>query len=143
MAGASFTVDVRGFEAADARIGRLASFDKLALMDALGQEVEGQTKRRIMEEKTAPDGSPWAPNQAGTPILVQSGALHDSIAHTANTSESAVGSNLVYAGVHNDGGRAGRGAGFEMVQRQFLGLSAENTEDLNDLIEEFLEGLVQ
>jgi phage virion morphogenesis protein len=105
--------------------------------------VEGQTKRRIMSEKTAPDGSPWQPNQAGTPILVQTGALHGSITHLVTGDETQIGSNLVYAGVHNDGGRAGRGAGFQMVQRQFLGLSGENEDDLTALIEDFLERQVQ
>ncbi|MEM1284947.1 MAG: phage virion morphogenesis protein [Pseudomonadota bacterium] len=142
MAGAQLTVDLRGFDTADRALADLAGFEKHQLLDELGQEVEGQTKRRIMSEKTAPDGSPWAPNRTGTPILVQTGALHGSIAHLVTSDETQIGSNLVYAGVHNDGGRAGRGAGFQMTQRQFLGLSAENESDLVALIEDFLARLV-
>lgn len=36
-----------------------------------------------------------------------------------------VGSELVYAGVHNWGGKAGRGRGFKMPKRQFIGVSAK------------------
>lgn len=143
MAGTALTVDLRGFNVAQRALDNLASFQKHQLLDELGQEVEGQTKRRIMSEKTAPDGSPWQPNQAGTPILVQSEALHGDISHLVTGDETQIGSNLVYAGVHNDGGRAGRGAGFTMPQRQFLGVSAENEEDLTALIEDFLERQVR
>lgn len=143
MAGAALTVDIRGLAAAERSLDNLASFEKHQLLDELGQEVEGQTKRRIMSEKTSPDGAAWQPNQAGTPILVASGALHGDIAHLVTGDETQIGSNLVYAGVHNDGGRAGRGGGFQMTQRQFLGLSAENTEDLEALIEDFLERQVR
>ncbi|MFA0026812.1 phage morphogenesis protein, partial [Vibrio sp. 10N.261.49.A5] len=32
---------------------------KVELLDSLGGIVESQTRRRIADEKTAPDGSPW------------------------------------------------------------------------------------
>jgi phage virion morphogenesis protein len=143
VAGTMLTVDLRGFDTADRALANLAGLEKHQLLDEVGQEVEGQTKRRIMSEKTSPDGAPWQPNQAGTPILVQSEALHGSITHLVTGDETQIGSNLVYAGVHNDGGRAGRGAGFQMPQRQFLGLSVENEDDLTALIEDFLERQVQ
>ena len=46
-----------------------------------------------------------------------------------------IGSNKVYARVHNEGLRAGRGAGFIMPKRQFMGIHPE----LNDIIIKELE----
>lgn len=46
-----------------------------------------------------------------------------------------IGSNKVYARVHNEGLRAGRGTGFIMPKRQFMGMHPE----LNDLIIKELE----
>lgn len=143
MAGAALTVDLRGLNVATRALDRLASLQKHQLLDELGQEVEGQTKRRIMSEKTAPDGTPWQPNKTGTPILVQDGDLHGDISHLVTGDQAQVGSNLVYAAIHNYGGMAGPNRTVEIPQRQYLGLSAENTEDLEALIEDFLERQVQ
>ncbi len=49
--------------------------------------------------------------------------------------EVAVFSDVIYADVHNEGLRAGRGAGFQMPKRQFIGESA----DLDRIIEEEIE----
>ena len=46
-----------------------------------------------------------------------------------------IGSNKIYARVHNEGLRAGRGAGFIMPKRQFMGIHPE----LNDTIIKELE----
>lgn len=49
--------------------------------------------------------------------------LFNSIDYTANVAQVAWGSDKPYAQVHNEGGRAGRGSGFTMPKRQYIGHS--------------------
>jgi phage gpG-like protein len=57
-------------------------------------------------------------------ILVKSGDLRRSIKVVRRSLKSVtIGSDLPYAQVHNDGLRAGRGKGFRMPKRQFVGKS--------------------
>lgn len=61
----------------------------------------------------------WAPNRA---ILVKSGALRRSLKILNGGKYSVyITSNLPYANVHNEGLRAGRGKGFIMPKRKFVG----------------------
>jgi phage gpG-like protein len=46
-----------------------------AMMKEIGELMETQHRRRIISEKTSPDGAAWKPNIRGTSILFQSGAL--------------------------------------------------------------------
>jgi len=57
--------------------------------------------------------------------------LKDSIRATKTKKQVIFSTDKPYAQVHNEGGHAGRGAGFEMPQRQFMGPS----EELNKKIE--------
>ncbi|MCD8081886.1 MAG: phage virion morphogenesis protein [Bacteroides sp.] len=74
------------------------------------------------------NGKPWLPVKVepGTgSLMLRSGALMNSV-RTASITEQGVtftaGNDRVpYAQVHNEGGRAGRGMGFFMPQRKFLG----------------------
>jgi phage gpG-like protein len=51
--------------------------------------------------------------------------LKDTIRSDANSARVIFETDKAYAQVHNEGGRAGRGAGFIMVKRQFMGPSEE------------------
>lgn len=84
---------------------------KAALLDIIGSFAENQTKHRISNEKTAPDGTPWAPwstdyakTRHGNQSLLQGdGDLLDSIEYQVQRNSVRVGSALAYAGVHQDG----------------------------------------
>lgn len=84
---------------------------KASLLESIGAVVESQTRRRISDEKTAPDGTPWAPWSAaygktrhGNQSLLQGdGDLLDSIEYQVQRNKVRVGSALAYAGVHQDG----------------------------------------
>lgn len=59
-------------------------------------------------------------------ILIKTGDLRRSVRVIRKTLKGVtVGSDLPYAIVHNDGLRAGRGAGFIMPKRQFIGASMQ------------------
>lgn len=84
---------------------------KAELLKLIGGEVDDYTRRRISDEKTAPDGTPWAPwssaygkTRHGNQSLLQGdGDLLDSIEFQVQRNSVRVGSALAYAGVHQDG----------------------------------------
>lgn len=88
-----------------------SSAHKAELLDTIGAVAESQTRRRISDEKTSPDGTPWAPWSAayektrhGNQSLLQGeGGLLDSIEYQVQRSKVRIGSALAYAGVHQDG----------------------------------------
>ncbi|MGY5721627.1 phage virion morphogenesis protein [Vibrio cincinnatiensis] len=84
---------------------------KQELLDSLGAVVESQTRRRIADEKSAPDGTNWeswsdsyAKTRNGNQSLLQGeGDLLDSIQYVVEKDQVRVGSPLAYAGVHQNG----------------------------------------
>lgn len=84
---------------------------KAELLNALGGVVESQTKRRIEDEKTAPDGSPWdawsgnyEKTRHGNQSPLQSeGDLLESIQYVVQANQVRIGSPLAYARVHQEG----------------------------------------
>ncbi len=150
----SFRIVVEGVEVAAAKVAAVGDFDRPQFLDELGGLVVSQTQRRIRSEKTAPDGSAWKPNAAGTSILFASGALDDSIHHVVAGSSVEVGSGLVYAGIHQHGGtivpvNADKlafyvGGNFvitekvEMPARTYVGISAANAEEVEQFAQDFI-----
>lgn len=127
------------------RLERLSHLRVQELLDVLGSEVESQTRRRLSEEKTSPAGEAWdewsedyaarRPNKGG--LLELSGDLLDSITYEVSSDAVTVGSNLIYAGTHQDG-RENAGGGMDIPARPYLGISDQNGEDLVELTIAFL-----
>ncbi len=73
----------------------------------------------------------WSERNAGRAILVGHQSLtrgvhlKDSLVGRISGSRVVISTNKVYAQVHNEGGKAGRGAGFTMPMRRFMGPSKE------------------
>ncbi len=112
------------------------------LLEELGEEVAEQVDRRIREEKAAPDGTRWplwsprykATRHAGHRLLMGEGNLIDSIQHFLTGPDTVViGSPRVYAATHQFGDE-GRG----IPARPFLGYSARDIDDLNEVIDDWL-----
>lgn len=149
MAGAALEVALETAQAARlaARFRELRErFAHLEpLLEAVGAEVESQTRRRLAEEKRGPDGEPWPPWSAayaagrhgGHSLLRGEGGLLDSIRHEAGPEEAVIGSNLVYAAIHQFGGAE---AGQALPARPYLGLAAADEADLAALLESWAEG---
>jgi phage virion morphogenesis protein len=124
------------------RLDRLSRRRTAQLLDVIGSEIESQTRRRITDEKRAPDGSAWPswspeyaasrPSKGG--VLELEGHLLDSITYETKNDAVEVGSNLVYSRRHQEGDGGARG----IPRRQYLGLSDENLRDLGDLVVKFL-----
>lgn len=147
MSGVGIQWTMADLAALQLRIDALAHMDTRQMMDAIGHEVETQTKRRIAEEKTSPDGQAWAAwsdryaatRHAGQSLLEAEGHLLESQTHVVELGgkDVDIGSNLIYARMQNDGG-AKIGKPW-MKARQFLGVSAENRMDILSVASHWLD----
>jgi len=145
---------VNGFDEAAQVIARIADPDVPQYLDELGALVTSQTQRRIRSEKTSPDGKAWKPNAEGTSILFRSGTLDDSIHHEVGGREVEVGSNMVHAGIHQDGGvirpKSANALAFrvpgsfvmankvDIPARTYVGISAANGNEIVSFTEAFI-----
>ncbi|MEX2480199.1 MAG: phage virion morphogenesis protein [Gammaproteobacteria bacterium] len=78
------------------------------MFDNIGARLVVSTQRRF-ERKQGPDGSPWPPAIRellgdGRPTLRVSGILVQSLTHNATESGVEVGTNVLYAAIHQLGG---------------------------------------
>ena len=163
-AGVSISVDAHSVEDAIRRLSPFISFDPAGLMEEIAALGESQTRRRITDEKTAPDGTPWKPNWAGTAILTQTGQhLLQSIAFYSSAEEAVWGASWEYAHVHQEGmvitpknGQALKfwyvkggfteffvGKSVTIPARPFVGLSTENRSEIEDLVSDHFGRLMQ
>ena len=156
----SITVDVSDFAHVERLVSRLSAFDATELMSAIGAMGESQTRRRITDEKTAPDGTAWAPNREGTSILLKSGEhLLGSIAWTSAAAETEWGAAWENAHVHQDGmvitpktakqlsfmlgGKLVHAKSVTIPARPIVGLSADNEEEILRLVTDVFGGVLQ
>lgn len=147
MAGVGLRADFSAVRRAAQRIEQLGQFDRNQLLDVIGGTVESQTRRRIEEDKAAPDGSAWPDwsdeyketRHGGHGLLENEGDLIGSIGFSVYfaSDEVEVGSNLIYAATH-DQGDEDRG----IPQRQFLGLSNDDRDELDDVVDRFIDSLI-
>lgn len=153
MAGVLFEVtasDATG--AIGAVIARLG--DATLFMDEVGSVLTNSAAHRIGVTNLAPDGTPWKPSQrateTGTPTLHLSGLLMRSITQQPAADHVLVGSNVLYAAVHQMGaakgslgvststGRNGRRYSVnspwgDIPARPYLGLSEEDALTIAEL----------
>ncbi|WP_291299294.1 phage virion morphogenesis protein [Elioraea sp.] len=132
-------------------LGRAAAAtrDLTSLMDQIGASLVASTQFRF-ETARGPVGVPWKRSaraaSVGGQTLVDSGRLRASITHRPSSDRVEVGSNLVYAGVHQLGAtiraKTSKGLRFRIgdkfvVRRQvtiparpFLGVDAEDRAEI-------------
>ena len=144
----SITIEIQsnGLAAARRQLLQLERPDYMAeLLESVGALVESQTRRRIQEEKTGPDGEAWAEwseryartRHGGQSLLQGEGDLLDSIQYLVSGDTVEIGSNLIYAGVQQEGY-----AKKNLPARPYLGLSPENEAELDLLIADMVQGLI-
>ena len=149
MAGATFELDARQLLALNEKIAGLAERLSAAgrraeLLDALGEEIENQTKERFAS-KRAPDGEAWLPwsekyaarigrRYPGASLLVRRRQLEQSITHAVENEDLRVGSNMEYAASHQYGWE-------DIPERPYLGITEENMGELGMLVEDYLKEL--
>jgi len=112
------------------------------LMKAIGNIAVNEAKENFRRQGFMDRSlKPWKPRKKrdeGRAILVKSGALRRSIRRISVSNKRVTigskGKPAVYAGVHNAGLKAGRGKGFIMPKRQFLGPSHTTDKRIVNLI---------
>lgn len=155
----SIVIDVSDLDQAFARLRPLFDFEPDELMTAIGALGDSQTRRRITEEKTAPDGSPWPPNTEGTSILLETGQhLLSSLSWQASSTEAEWGATWEFAHVHQEGmtivpksaaslvfqlgGRVVQAKKVTIPARPFVGLSDENRQEIIDVVTDHFGALL-
>lgn len=157
---AAFRLDTHGGHAIELRLGALvhAFGDLTPLMTDFGNALETATSLRF-EDEQAPDGSAWTKSarakEDGGKTLTDSSQLKSSVTHEATANSVTVGTNKIYAGVHQFGGtikaKTDKGLRFflpgdlgfrrvmqvEMPARPFLGLSSDDEAELLALAEDY------
>lgn len=102
------TLDDFGAASAFARAAQQAE-DLTDLMDQVGAVLVQGARDRIGDSNESPEGVPWPKSLrsqlGGGPTLLDSGALQRNLTHRAEPRRVLVGSNLIYAGVHQTGAR--------------------------------------
>jgi phage virion morphogenesis protein len=145
MSGTALVFDFSGLSRLEERISRLSRLDKSGLLDALGAEIESQTKLRIESEKESPAGEAWpgwsaryAKSREGQhSLLMGEGHLYETITRVVHGDSVEVGTNRIYGAVHQ--------FGFDernIPARAYLGISSENEEDLEDTADRFLDRIL-
>lgn len=129
MSGVTLDVEIRdhGVDAAFTRLIGLMQ-NTSPVMSAIGTGLVSSTHRRFISQ-TSPEGQPWAahnPDYKATKrnsrILTESGRLRDSINDQAGNDWARVGTNVVYAAIHQLGGTIVPKAASHLVFRLASGL---------------------
>lgn len=148
MAGVEFRYDLSGLEAGGRRLE--AFLERAGDLDAVLDEIGGhlvQSVQERFESGTGPDGERWKPSiralAQGGQTLVDSGRLRDSVTHKVEPGRVVVGSNLIYAAIHQEGGRAGRNLSVDLPARPYLGISAGDEIEMGRILDDHLSGAVQ
>jgi phage virion morphogenesis protein len=110
--------------------------------------AESQTRRRISEEQQSPDGEPWqawsanyaATRHGGQSLLQGEGDLVDSITSEIEGDEALIGSNLIYAAIHQHGGTPDMAPGPAGIPaREYLGFSQDNLDEIETVADRWLD----
>lgn len=129
------------------KLHQLAGGIPRRVKEAIAEGVKSRTLRRF-EESRAPDGTPWPPLSPVTlartgknrKALILTGRLRNSIAWTVRGDAIVVGTNVVYARIHQYGGYAGRGRKVRIPARPYLGITEEDRREAESLLREWLRG---
>jgi phage virion morphogenesis protein len=133
-------------------------------MDAIASYMLSETQQRF-EDQRAPDGAAWKPSKAATEegrkTLIASARLLQSLVGASDATSAEVGTNVIYAAIHNEGGtirpktqddgtphvltRAlrtpfGPRASVTLPRRQFIGFGPEDPAEIGMRLVRHLEG---
>lgn len=131
------------------------------VLDEIGASNVTETQQRF-EDEVDPTGKKWKEHSDATKgifekrrgkmksakkraaysprILRDRGDLYDSITHVVRGRELTVGTNRVYARIHQLGGQAGRGRKVTIPARPYLGVSKEGEKEIVHIIADHLGG---
>jgi phage virion morphogenesis protein len=151
MAGTSIQVEVTGdLNRFQEKLGRLVRLNFTDLHRQVGHAVLNSTLQRF-KDGVDPDGKPWPKSQRvlgkkrgrkgrkGTKTLIDTGRLRSSLTVAATADEAVVGTNTIYARIHQYGGKTGRGRAVKMPARPYLGLNDDDRAVIDAIVEGAIE----
>ncbi len=116
-------LDDKAFQALLAGLRSLNHGGLRSALKAIGNAVHTAAVEAFEEER-APGGAPWQESERakiqGGQTLSDTGRLKSSLSVSAGATHVEVGSNAVYAAIHQLGGQAGRGHKLTLPARPFL-----------------------
>jgi len=122
MGGFSFRVELEDFDEAEMFLSRLSARQLRDIAQMAG--VELISREALSSQEDPVDGSRWQPSRkkkSGGFIPRDTSRLMRSVKSRAEGSSVLVGSHLVYARIHQQGGRARRGGSANIPQRRYSG----------------------
>lgn len=139
-----------------------AGTDLTPAMDEIGAMLVSATQIRF-ERGHGPDGAAWKPSYRasaeGGKTLIKRGHLRDSITHQASKDEVRVGTNVLYAAVHQFGATIrAKGAGHlkfrvgdrwtskrqvTIPARPFLGVSQDDQIEIGNILGDYIREAFQ
>lgn len=125
------------------------SNDLTPAMDEIGGMLVASVQSRF-ERAAGPDGAAWPPLSAATLLrrgagarpLRHTGRLYGSITHRADRRQVEVGSNVIYAAIHQLGGQAGRGRKVNIPARPYLGIDRDDETEAVAILTDHLRSAV-
>jgi len=135
------TIDDREVQAAFAELARRGA-DQAPAMDRIGSALESSTRLRFRSDQASPDGIPWLPSKRairqGGKTLVDTARLVESITYAFSSRSAEIGTGVIYAGIHQFGGQAGRGRKVTLPERPFLGVSDADEVEIVGILRVYL-----
>lgn len=145
MAGVALNYDMSQLDVAASTLNGISGLIEPAVItNTVAGIVESQTRRRIQDEKEAPDGTPWADwspgyaetRHSGHSLLQGEGELLDTIFGEQRGDDAVVGSPMIYAATQQDGSEDG-----DTPARPLLGVSDDNASEIEGVVIAYLQGL--
>lgn len=143
MSNKSFSIEVKGLQKVQKLFSELQqkTGDLTPVMRSIGNYIKNITELSFEEQKS-PFGKKWTPSKSaskeGRLTLVKSGRLSNSITYSATKDSVTVGTNIVYAAIHQFGGKAGKNKAINLPARPFLPIHT-NAQMPTDVIENIVE----
>ncbi len=128
-------------------LSRLANADTRKLFDTVGGYLDIEVTQRFK------DGVDWQGDalkpsvraeMEGGKTLVDVGNLRDSYTHNVFLDGKGVehGSDMIYAAIHQFGGKAGRNHAVEMPIRAVMGINADDEAEIDGIVEDFYRAVL-
>lgn len=157
------SMELKGQDEALAKLKAVTSPQtRRAILDDFGSYLVSETQGRFENER-APDGTPWqksfrAKEQGGV-TLTDKGFLKGSITYNHDADTLEVGTNKIYAAIHQFGGeiksKSGKKLAFriggalimidkvDIPARPYLGFTAQDKEELAFIVSDHWKGAIQ
>lgn len=103
----------------------------------IGEYLVSETQERFATS-TDPDGNHWAGVQRSGRPLWDFGHLMKSIEYQTDGHSLEVGSDLVYAAIHQFGGPAGRNKSVTIEARPYLGINQDNEHEIGQILADLI-----